>query len=135
MFLQTPKSSKFADVSKKLQTAGNFFKNFSKRFVMAYICSNFSVYSTFLSKVTVVGAILHPHLKTSPKKPTQTRVKQKLGNEKDIIDLKWTLIDERIGLSVLKTVCSGLTKKNMPEHQLFVLYKIKLECRNKIHQQ
>ena len=46
---------------------------------MLYICTNFGVCSTFLSKVIEGGAslkILHPpYLRTSPKKPTQNRVK------------------------------------------------------------
>ena len=44
-------SLKFVNVSEKLQTAGNVFKNFSKRFITVYICTNFGIYSTFLSKV------------------------------------------------------------------------------------
>ena len=43
---------------------------------MLYICTNFGVFSTFLSKVIEGGAILHPpYLRTSPKKLTQNRVK------------------------------------------------------------
>ena len=45
------------------------------------MCAPFGAYSTFLSKVIVGSAILHhhpspPHLKRSPKNPTQKRIKK-----------------------------------------------------------
>ena len=43
------------------------------------MCAPFGAYSTFLSKVIVGSAILHhhhPHLKRSPKNPTQNRIKK-----------------------------------------------------------
>ena len=43
-------------------------------------------------------------------------VKYKYGELKNIADLNWLLIEERIDLALMKLVFNGLNNKNMPEN-------------------
>ena len=52
-------------------------------------------------------------------------VKYKYGELKDIADLNWLLIEERIGFALMKLVFNGLNNKNMPENLQLKLSKEK----------
>ena len=43
-------------------------------------------------------------------------VKYQYGDLKDIADLNWLLIEERIGFALIKLVFNGLNNQNMPEN-------------------
>ena len=48
-------------------------------------------------------------------------VKRKYGSKKDIIELKWLLLNENIKSSIPEAAFNGLTKENIPEELQFVL--------------
>ena len=52
-------------------------------------------------------------------------MKYKYGELKDIADLNWLLIEERIGFALMKLVFNGLNNKNMPENLQLELSKEK----------
>ena len=52
-------------------------------------------------------------------------VKYKYGELKDIADLNWLLIEERIDFALMKLVFNGLNNKNMPENLQLKLSKEK----------
>ena len=52
-------------------------------------------------------------------------VKYKYGELKDIADLNWLLIEERIDFALMKLVFNGLNNKNMPEN-----FQLKLSKEN-----
>ena len=83
----------FADFSKKLQTTGNAFMNFPKRFMMVYVCTNFGVYRTFLSKCFSRGCnFAPPTWKPALKSP------RKIGLKVVLIKIVTSLINfEKIG--------------------------------------
>ena len=56
-------------------------------------------------------------------------VKYKYGELKDIADLNWLLIEERIGFALMKLVFNGLNNKNMPENLQLKLSKGKRSLR------
>ena len=56
-------------------------------------------------------------------------VKYKYGELKDIADLNWLLIEERIDFALMKLVFNGLNNKNMPENLQLKLSKEKLSLR------
>ena len=56
-------------------------------------------------------------------------VKYKYGELKDIADLNWLLIEERIGFALMELVFNGLNNKNMPEDLQLELYKEKRSLR------
>ena len=58
-------------------------------------------------------------------------VKEKYGNDEVIIDLIWILLDERIELSIIKTVCNCLTKENITPntYKLYIKNKESVETK------
>ena len=56
-------------------------------------------------------------------------VKYKYGELKDIADLNWLLIEERIDFELMKLVFNGLNKKNLPENLQLKLSKEKRSLR------
>ena len=50
-------------------------------------------------------------------------MKYKYGELKDIADLNWLLIEERIGFALMKLVFDGLNNKNMAENLQLKLSK------------
>ena len=56
-------------------------------------------------------------------------VKYKYGELKDIADLNWLLIEERIDFSLMKLVFNGLNNKNIPENLQLKLSKEKQSLR------
>ena len=58
-------------------------------------------------------------------------VKYKYGELKDIADLNWLLIEERIDFELMKLVFNGLNKKNLPENLQLKLSKEKRSLRKK----
>ena len=56
-------------------------------------------------------------------------VKYKYGELKDIADLNWLLIEERIDFALMRLVFNGLNNKNMPEHLQLKLSKEKRSLR------
>ena len=58
-------------------------------------------------------------------------VKEKYGNNEVIIDLIWLLVDERIELSIIKTVCNCLTKENITSntYKLYIKNKESVETK------
>ena len=56
-------------------------------------------------------------------------MKYKYGELKDIADLNWLLIEERIGFALMKLVFNGLNNKNMPENLQLKLSKEKQSLR------
>ena len=56
-------------------------------------------------------------------------VKYKYGELKDIADLIWLLIEERIAFALMKLVFNGLNNKNMPENLQLKLSKEKRSLR------
>ena len=53
----------------------------------------------------------------------------KYGELKDISDLNWLLIDERVDFALMKLVFNGLNNKNMPENLQLKLSKEKRSLR------
>ena len=58
-------------------------------------------------------------------------MKYKYGELKDIADLNWLLIEERIDFELMKLVFNGLNKKNLPENLQLKLSKEKRSLRKK----
>ena len=56
-------------------------------------------------------------------------VKYKYGELKDIADLNWLLIEERIDFALMKLVFNGLNNKNMPENLWLKISKEKRSLR------
>ena len=56
-------------------------------------------------------------------------VKYKYGELKDIANLNWLLIEERIDFALMKIVFNGLNNKNMPENLQLKLSKEKRSLR------
>ena len=56
-------------------------------------------------------------------------VKYKYGELKDIADLNWLLIEERIDFALMKLVFNGLNNKNMSVNLQLKLFKEKLSLR------
>ena len=56
-------------------------------------------------------------------------VKYKYGELKDIADLNWLLIDQRIDFALMKLGINGLNDKNMPENLRLKLSKEKRSLR------
>ena len=56
-------------------------------------------------------------------------MKYKYGELKDIVDLNWLLIKERIDFALMKLVFNGLNNKNMPENLQLKLSKEKQPLR------